>query len=245
LAVPIALSLAGAWVTARFQEQNRQNETVNKYFEQIEKLVIDKNINLSKASNPIKTLIKARSLATLGGIDLKRQEIIISFLSESNLLNYKRDGISLSYFNLSETKFFFWKSGINLSGLDLTGIDLRNTFLFQANLKGANLEEANLERANLKEADIERANLKEADIEGANLIEANLIEADLNRANLESANLESANLVVADLHRAFLRGANLNGANLNGANLKGAVLSEADNLTNEQIKSACFWDEAI
>ncbi|MGL4882937.1 MAG: pentapeptide repeat-containing protein, partial [Waterburya sp.] len=35
------------------------------------------------------------------------------------------------------------------------------------------------------------------------------------------------------------------GANLIDADLRGANLIDAKNLTNSQIKSACFWDQAI
>ncbi len=341
LAAPVALSLAGAGITARFQEENRQNETINKYFEQVEKLVVDKNIDLSKTDDVVRTLIKARSLATLRSIDLKRKEIIISFLSESNLLNYEENGISLSYFNLSE---------INLSGFNLIGINFKNTFLLKANLEGANLraadlEGANLEGANLRAADLRDAKLIDADLGGANLRAAdlrdaklrdadlegaelssanlegaylggaelssadlegaylsvailqgaelssanlflanlrdadlssanlrdadlgvaNLIDADLEGANLEGAdlryanlflaNLEGAdlrdaklvhaNLVVADLEGAYLEGAYLSGAELRYANLEGAYLNEVENLTSQEIKSACNWEKAI
>ena len=43
---------------------------------------------------------------------------------------------------------------------------------------------------------------------------------------------------------ADLKEANLSEANLQEANLKKAKLNEAKNLTNQQIKSACFWDQA-
>ena len=57
-----------------------------------------------------------------------------------------------------------------------------------------------------------------------------LSEINLNHANLESANLEFANL----------ESANLESANLESANLLGA-----QNLSNRQIKSACFWEEVM
>ena len=88
----------------------------------------------------------------------------------------------------------------------------------------------------------------------SNLIKANpqlpLIAADFSFAYLESANLESADLQSADLQSANLqiadlRSANLQSAKLQSANLNFANLFGAKNLTNEQIKSACFWETAI
>ena len=69
--------------------------------------------------------------------------------------------------------------------------------------------------------------------------------SDLSSANLSGAQLRSANLRSANLIDADLIDANFNGAKLIGANLKGANFTITKNLTNKQIKSACFWDEAI
>ena len=79
-----------------------------------------------------------------------------------------------------------------------------------------------------------------ANLTDAYLTRANLTDANLARANLASADLASANLASADLSSADLSSANLNSANLNSANF-----IEAKNLTNAQIKLACFWDKAI
>ena len=82
------------------------------------------------------------------------------------------------------------------------------------------------------------------------LSNSNLIRADLRDADLSSASLRYAHLIRADLRYAYLRSASLWGANLSGADLWGANLIRADlsravNLSNQQIKSACFWEKAI
>ncbi len=59
-------------------------------------------------------------------------------------------------------------------------------------------------------------------------------ELKTKRLNLSDSNLGGANLGGADL-----RDANLGGADLGGANLRDAKIS------NKQIKSACFWEQAI
>ncbi|MGK7917601.1 MAG: pentapeptide repeat-containing protein, partial [Prochloraceae cyanobacterium] len=68
---------------------------------------------------------------------------------------------------------------------------------------------------------------------------------NLERANLERVNLERANLGGANLGGANLGRANLGGANLEGANLGGADFTDAQHLTHKQIKSTCFWQNAI
>ena len=82
--------------------------------------------------------------------------------------------------------------------------------------------------------------LPEIDLPEVKLSKANLQQAYLRQANLQGANLRQANLQQADLGEANLQGANLEGANLKGANLNGVK-----NLICKQIKSACFWEEAI
>jgi Pentapeptide repeats (8 copies) len=129
-------------------------------------------------------------------------------------------------------------------------LNLRNVQLKGANLQGANLQAANLWRANLQAANLWRANLQLADLWRANLQGATLPQADLQGANLQEANLQAANLqganlqpfkfhLKANLSQANLQGANLQEANLQGANLQGANLTEAKNLTQDQVQTAC------
>jgi hypothetical protein len=121
----------------------------------------------------------------------------------------------------------------------LGGVDMR-----YASLGFANLQRAYLQRAQLQEVDLRRAQLQKADLLLANLQRARLRETDLQEANLVGANLQEVNLQGASLVGANLQGANLDranlpGANLQGANLQGADLSEAQNLTQDQVKTAC------
>jgi uncharacterized protein YjbI with pentapeptide repeats/DNA-binding MarR family transcriptional regulator len=152
----------------------------------------------------------------------------------------------------------------------VSSIDLAQTNLEGANLAGANLIRANLKRANLTKANLIRANLGEANLVRANLIQANLAGAYLSKANLEGTNLSGAyllktnlegayiskatlgeaNLIRANLAGAYISRANLGGANLEGANLQKANLQKAnlmgvENLTIEQLSSACNWEQAL
>ena len=142
----------------------------------------------------------------------------------------------------------------------LRGLMLKNTNLWKVDLQKANLSEANLQKANLSEANLQKANLwgvnlHQASLWGANLQQARLGNANLQQALLESANLQRASLVSANLQQALLMSANLQQADLDGAdlqqaslwgaNLQQANLECAENLSYKQIKSACFWGEAI
>ena len=82
--------------------------------------------------------------------------------------------------------------------------------------------------------------LYKADLHGANLSEANLSGASLHGVNLSGASLHRVNL-----SRALLIGVNLSEAILHGADLHGADLRGAKNLTEEQVREAENWEEAI
>lgn len=62
--------------------------------------------------------------------------------------------------------------------------------------------------------------------------------AFVRRTVLDGANLSRANLAKADATNASFRGANFEGANLAGTILRGADLSDAKNLTIEQLEQA-------
>ena len=92
-----------------------------------------------------------------------------------------------------------------------------------------------LKIAHLSEMDLSRTSLWDIDLSGASLRETDLSEANLNQAKLKQANLSGSDLSKADLSNA----------DLSKANLQQAFLGQAKNRDPEQIKSACFWDQAI
>ena len=93
------------------------------------------------------------------------------------------------------------------------------------------------------------------DLTHTQLAEANLHAANLTRVNLQGANLQGAILHEADLAPAFLseaklfgaifHAADMRGAYLGLADLGGAFLSDAKNLTAEQVQSAKNWRHAF
>jgi hypothetical protein len=124
-------------------------------------------------------------------------------------------GRTLRFAELLESRFY----AADLSRADLTGADLTG-----ADLGGANLHHAYLGSANLHHANLSFADLPFAHLTGANLGGANLHHANLSRIDLTGADLTGANLSRADLYRA---------------DLTGADLGDAENLTQEQLDSAC------
>jgi hypothetical protein len=122
-----------------------------------------------------------------------------------------------------------WLVVDNLKGAYLIGANLSNAELSNADLSGAELSGANLSGADLTAADLSGAFPRAANLSGAHLSAANLSGAYLSKSNLSSAELSGANL----------SGANLYGTNLSGANLSSARLNGAEDLSQQQLDSAC------
>lgn len=198
LAAPLVLSIAGSIITSRLQEEGKKNETLNKYFDKIEYLVFKKDLLTAKSGTSARIIAKSRSLTVLRDLDVKRKELVISFLEASNLINRNNnnDGISLAYLDLKK---------INLSGFNLEGAELIQTNLKKANLDSVNLFLANLRGADLKDANLFLANLQGATLEIADLAGANLGGVNLYDAILNGAILKDAKLAYADLADAYLR----------------------------------------
>ena len=127
----------------------------------------------------------------------------------------------------------------------LVSLSAPETYLAGIHLCEANLKEANLYKANLQQADLDYANLQQADLDLADLQQADLSEANLQKAKLGGADLQKTLLREANLQQVYLDEANLQETDLSEANLQQAYLWEAENLTPKQIKSACFWEQAI
>jgi uncharacterized protein YjbI with pentapeptide repeats len=183
------------------EAQRAQEAALQRYFEQIGKLVADPDrpLHRSTLGDNLSTVARAQTFSVLQGIDdPARKRILLEFLYESGLI-YK----------------------------DMPVVDLRGAWLFGASLYRAKLREADLNRADLGGAKLSGADLSVADLGGAKLREADLSGADLFEANLSGADLSFANLSGADLGGAYLHFANLSEAKLRGANLSGAKLREA------------------
>jgi hypothetical protein len=90
----------------------------------------------------------------------------------------------------------------------------------------------------LEDGSLKGVMLCHAHLEGSDLYKANLREVDLHQAHLEGADLGLADLGGAKVTRACLRGANLSQTTLAGADLFKADLTDARNVTEEQLAGA-------
>ena len=123
----------------------------------------------------------------------------------------------------------------NLEGVNLEGANLEGTNLAGSNLEGANLREAQLNGANLEGADLRGADLSEIIVTGANFRGANFFEAKLRSLTIFKSNLSDANFINADFNGAMLSDVVLSGANFYEADMRFISLTEAHDMTQEQL----------
>jgi uncharacterized protein YjbI with pentapeptide repeats len=199
--------------------QRAQDEALQAYLDQMNTLMLEKDLRNSEEDSEVRTLARARTLTVLRRVDASRKGEIIRFLIEADLAHRVRESAPV----------------IELGRADLSGAALGDLY-FEANLTGAHLNGANLQDANLSGAildgaDLLAAKLGDARLIGASLHDANLHDAGLSDANVRGAFLAGAGLSFANLRDANLEFANLSGANLELANLRDATLRDA-NLSN-------------
>ena len=208
-----------------------REETLKKYFDDMTQLFNDNKTLLSnKNPNDINWVIaQSRTLITLRQLDGRRKGLLVSFLSEAKLINQAPE----------------LKTIIKLEGADLNSAQLQNINLRNINLNKANLIQADLEGANLGGAQLKNAKLTGIKLQNTSLEHVDLTKAKVDSANLQKANLTGANLTGANLQKANLTGANLQKTNISEANISTAQLYGVKDLTNTQIKSACYWEKAI
>jgi uncharacterized protein YjbI with pentapeptide repeats len=262
LAIPIVLAAAGFWFTmqqdARQQliENQRakaerelamrraQDEALQAYFDQMNTLLLEKNLRESEEDSEVRTLARARTLTVLGRMDPSRKEAVIQFLDEANLVHRVEGrgpiimlgsadlrGAVLSDPDINDPNLAANLSGAHLVDAKLSDVELGFASLGNANFRYAALRDANLHYTDLRNADLGYANLRDANLRQADLGDATLYLADLRYANLSGADLTGVNLRYANLS-----GANLAGVNLRDANLSGANLVDVRGITVEQLE---------
>ena len=189
---------------------------------------------------PLVALDLSESYPGEGVAYLREVNLSGSILTDSNFTGAQLERAVLIGADLTRVDF----SRAALDGADLSHATLRRTTLSNVSLLNAGLSRANFFEADLFDASLVGANLAgaflcAADLSGANLVGAALTEADFSlRARPPASRLD----VVGDSRVLDLRdesGADLSLTRLIEADLSGADLSQARNLSQSQLDSAC------
>jgi uncharacterized protein YjbI with pentapeptide repeats len=209
-------------------DKTRQ-ESLSKYLEQMNELLLNKKLREASPDSDIVIMANLATAITLRELDVKRQNLLLHFLSAANLYNPINNPNNNPKYKVALLK-----------NIDLNSANLNSADLGYADLTKANLSEANLSRTKLGFAILNATKLTNANLSGAKLNSANLRNAILRNADLSQADLRNADLSQADLSQANFRNADLSQADLSQANL-----SDVSNLIDQQITSACYWNNAI
>ena len=192
----------------------------------------------------------ALTRADFSGANLTRANLTRANLIGANLTGADLAGANLTGAFLPKVDF----SGANLARANLTRADFSGvTMMFLPEGwtppgvdPGGFISEADdLPPVFLPEGAAVRWHIAGADLTGVDLTGADLTSANLPRANLTGANLTGANLTGVDLTGADFSGADFSGVIFLPArvNLTGANLTGAENLSQEQLDSACAKPE--
>ncbi|MBN8658546.1 MAG: pentapeptide repeat-containing protein [Anaerolineae bacterium] len=218
LIVPLVLA-GGAFFLNRSERKTereiatdrQQDVALQTYFDRMSELLLKEKLRTTKKAE-VRDVARTRTLSIMRVLDTKRNNIIIQFLREAELV--------------TNNKSILIKA--NMRGMNLQGLNLGYLNLDGADLENADLQRAYLGHASLQRANLYYANLQNASLLGANLRGAELFDANLQNAFLKNANLQDANLGCANMRCAYLNGANMRCTDLRGVNLKSAELQDAD-----------------
>jgi Pentapeptide repeats (8 copies) len=223
LAIPVVVGIGAAWYTAqqgkvsdRENTDNQRETALQKYFDKMSELLLDKRLGESSSNVKVESIARARTATILRILDPVRRGSLIRFLNQSSILptcieiEHELVSIDLSRADLTQ---------VNLSGANLNGADLREAILYddfyvtQGNLNKTDLREADLRKANLGGADLRNTILKGADLSG-----------DFQWVEPSKRNVDSKAATKRTSHNKY--GANLTGADITNAKLRNATMHD-------------------
>jgi uncharacterized protein YjbI with pentapeptide repeats len=200
------------------REESERNQALQAYFDQMERLLLDKERPLSESQpdDAVRTLARARTLAVLEMLGPRQKRSVLRFLQEQRLIG--------EYHTI-----------VFLSGADFSDADLVDTNLVDTNLTGVNFGGADLTGAQFSRWGGSAEAVFEA------------IDRSLPLGNFEEP-MGAAELSNCNFRGAVLKKANLGGCNTGFSDFEDAVLDRADlrdtslsfarNLTQEQVEQA-------
>jgi uncharacterized protein YjbI with pentapeptide repeats len=243
--------------TQEKEEKNKRSENFNGYLDKlnnssssdisaeisgIEEIVKKDFSYKSRATIALTSLVKSHARRDLAGNKKAPKEKKVARFPEQKELDSQGEQITKVNQNIESAVRLIadisTSDSVNTEKQEI--IDLNYTRLLKIDLGNKNIRKISFENSYLVNADFEEATLN-----GAILEKSILIGANFNGANCGNARLSKANLLTANLSKADLTGANLENTNLQSVNLKETILKGVKNLTNTQIKTACYWEDAI
>ena len=190
-------------------QATRQDLILSTYLNEMSRLLIDFNFNLSKQVRSI--VVRPKTLTALHQLNPQRKVLLLEYLYESNLIRSRH--------------YIFEQYTTDLREADLKQIDLNpkefdRRPLTYLSLVGTHLNEAKFDQCQLNGADFELAQMAKASFRGSllenvnffrtSLINTDFTDAIISRSDLTYANLTGSNITDEQLastltyHRAIL-----------------------------------------
>jgi len=128
----------------RIADERAKQAILDSYLDNMQVLLLDKGLREASENSEVRSVARAITTKTIKELDPERNDLLIRFLRESNLIQAS-DNVE----GTPATKKPSLLAGLNLRGVDLRGVDLSS-----ANLTGTNLIDANLYFSNLSQIDL-------------------------------------------------------------------------------------------
>jgi uncharacterized protein YjbI with pentapeptide repeats len=227
------------------QENQQMNAVLATYLKDVSELLLSRNFTLT--DKLITTVIRAKTLTTLGQLDGKRKSHIVRFLYEAQMINVAQPSINLADADLSSVDLTDYKL-INASFVkcNLFNATFRKTILQGVDFRNVNLNLASFDNSYLKNVTFSYAQLNSSSFDNSHLTDVTFSYAQLNsssfdnsylknvtfyEANLTDASFVRGHLTQMDFSRAIVTNANFTGIRALGAiSMKGinTIFNEAD-----------------
>jgi uncharacterized protein YjbI with pentapeptide repeats len=232
---------------AKAQEDQQMNTFLATYLNDMAELMLSRNFTLTDHATA--TVVRAKTLTTLGQLDGKRKAHLVRFLYEAQMISVGQPSIDLTDADLSS---------VDLTNSKLNGASFVGCNLFKAIFRETSLQDVDFENVQLIAASFDKSELTNVSFHKANLTDTSFIRAKLsessfnivtnadftnvnapeimwahtegmntifNDAEMYSDNFTGANLVNASFVKTHLTRVDMTGARLNNANFTDADLS--------------------
>lgn len=168
--------------------------------------------NFTLKDQMISTVIRAKTLTTLGQLDGKRKTHIVRFLYEAQMINVEQPSINLADADLSYVDLTKYKLiDVSFSQSNLVGAIFRGTILNNVNFTGVQLSGASFHECKMTNIIFNTANLSNASFVGAGLYYVYFCHAIITDADFTTISASHVHWFVAEGNNTIFNEADMFG----------------------------------
>lgn len=225
----------------RFENERRQDEILNNFFEEIEKF-FNQYRSSTKNENDLNASVRLKTLNAVRQIDGTRRSLIVKFLYELGFLRSTEKmflvDLSMAELDDLDLRKFARFDGLSLRGASLRRSSFENLELNEADFSGAQLDGSRFSSSALKSSTFIRASLNDVQFNGVVATRSNFRETSAVRVNFDRANLDES-----FFDRSKLINSSFIGTSLRSTNFARSILSNS-NFSFCQCRETVFDDGA-